>query len=160
MLTVHKKYDAVYKGVLNLVNYVSGGYLNLEKRNPVSVASNLEDHHISPNDYLKKNWANVHESLDSEIAIDCVVNRTLIPKLSNIKVSNKPSSKYLAEIRNKNHDIAKALRSHLMDVELITGDYDAMYDYFLSERAGAIFSAMDENVTAMRTSILKQFGMS
>jgi hypothetical protein len=26
--------------------------------------------------YLKKNWAVVHQTLDSEVAIDCVVNRT------------------------------------------------------------------------------------
>ena len=35
-----------------------------------------------------------------------------------------------------------------------------MYDYFLAERAGTIFAAIDENVTVMRTSILNQFAMS
>src|ERR1700738_2953044 len=52
LLVIHKKYDAVYKGVLNLVNYETGGYLNLENGNPVSTASSLEDHHIFPYDYL------------------------------------------------------------------------------------------------------------
>ena len=157
LLIIHKKYDAVYKGVLNLVNCATGGYLNLET---VSIASNLEDHHIFPNDYLKKNWAHVHESLDLEIAIDCVINRTLIPKLTNIKVSNKPPSKYLTEVIAKNKDITKALRSHMLNTDLLTGDYDKMYDYFLAERAGTIFAAIDENVTVMRTSILNQFAMS
>ena len=99
LLVIHKKYDAVYKGILNLVSYATGGYLNFENGNPVSVASNLEDHHIFPNDYLRKNWAEVHDSLDSVVAIDCVVNRTLIPKLTNVRVSNKPPSKYLEEIK-------------------------------------------------------------
>jgi hypothetical protein len=160
LLIIHKKYDAVYKGVLNLVNCVSGGYLNLENGNPVSIASNLEDHHIFPNDYLKKNWAHVHESLDSEIAIDCVINRTLIPKLTNIKVSNKPPSKYFGEVKAKNQDITKALRSHMLNIDILTEDYDKMYDYFLAERAAAIFAAIDENVTVMRASILNQFAMS
>jgi hypothetical protein len=47
------------------------------------------------------------------VAIDCVVNRTLIPKLTNIKVSNKPPSKYLGEIKAKNPKISEALQSHM-----------------------------------------------
>jgi len=38
----------------NLINFSTGGYLNLDNNLPVSTASNLEDHHIFPNDYLKK----------------------------------------------------------------------------------------------------------
>jgi hypothetical protein len=93
LLIVHKKYDAVYKGVLNLINFQTGGFLNLENGNLISAASNLEDHHIFPNDYLKKNRATVHDTLDSEVAIDCVLNRTLIQKLTNVRVSNKMPSK-------------------------------------------------------------------
>ena len=109
LLVIHKKYDAVYKGILNLINYDTAGTLNLENGNPVSTASNLEDH-IFPQDYLKKNWSNVREALNSEIAIDCVVNRTLIPKLTNIRVSNKSPSKYLGEIKAKN----MKLRAHFV----------------------------------------------
>jgi hypothetical protein len=54
LLTVHKKYDALYKGVLNLINFDTGGFRNLENNNHVSMISNLEDHHIYPKDYLKK----------------------------------------------------------------------------------------------------------
>jgi len=132
LLVIHKKYDAVYKGILNLVSYATGGYLNFENGNPGSVASNLEDHHIFPNDYLRKNWAEVHDSLDSVVAIDCVVNRTLIPKLTNVRVSNKPPSKYLGEIRARNPNIATPLKSHLLSEELLSGDYDKNYDYFSS----------------------------
>ena len=65
LLVIHKKYDAVYKGILNLVNYDTGGYQNFENGSPVSIASNLEDHHIFPRDYLAKRWKNVHDSLNS-----------------------------------------------------------------------------------------------
>ena len=157
LYVVHKKYDAVYKGVLNLVNYHSGGFLNFENGNPVSIASNLEDHHVFPQDYLKKNWAHVHESLDSEIAIDCVVNRTLIPKLTNVKVSNKPPSTYLSEIKLKNANIAKALRSHMLTDDLLSGDYDENYDYFLEERASAILQAIKTNILEPKAAVLKQF---
>lgn len=157
LLVIHKKYDAVYKGVLNLVNYTTGGYLNFENGNPVSIASTLEDHHIFPNDYLKKNWASVQQTLDSEVAIDCVVNRTLIPKLTNIKVSNKPPSRYLSEIKAKNPNIAKALQSHMLSVDLLSGDYDNNYDYFISERSDAILQAIRINIADPRADTLKQF---
>jgi len=160
LLVIHKKYDAVYKGVLNLVNYVTGGFLNLENGNPVSMASVLEDHHIFPNDYLKKDWANVQTSLDSEVAIDCVVNRTLISKLTNIKVSNKAPSKYLNEIKAKNPEIAKALESHMLHPELLSGEYDKTYDFFILERSDAILKAIDENITQPRIVLLREFASS
>lgn len=160
LLVIHKKYDAVYKGVLNLVNYATGGYLNFENGNPVSIASALEDHHIFPNDYLKKNWAEVNQTLDSEVAIDCVVNRTLIPKLTNIKVSNKAPSKYLAEIRAKNPNILKALQSHMLSGDLLNGDYDKNYDYFISERSDSILKAIRTNITDTRSNVLSEFGLA
>ena len=160
LFIIHKKYDAMYKGVLNLVNYVSGGFLNFENGNPVSMASSLEDHHIFPNDYLRKNWADVQTSLDSEVAIDCVVNRTLIPKLTNVKVSNKAPSRYLSEIKSKNQDIARALGSHMLSAELLNGDLDNNYDYFLEERAEAILGAVRTNITEERASILAEHDIS
>ncbi len=97
-----------------------GGYLNFENGNPVSIASTLEDHHIFPNDYLKKNWASVQNTLDSEVAIDCVVNRTLIPKLTNIKVSNKPPLRDTCwKLKSRILNIEKALHSHMLSTELL-----------------------------------------
>jgi hypothetical protein len=154
-LVIHKKYDAVYKGILNLVSFSTGGYLNFENSNPVSVASNLEDHHIFPNDYLRKNWAEVHDSLDSTVSIDCVINRTLIPKLTNVRVTNKPPSKYLSEIKARNPNISASLKSHLIGEELLTGDYDRNYDYFLEERSEEILRVLRVHVTEARENILK-----
>ena len=158
LLVIHKKYDAVYKGILNLVSYATGGYLNFENGNPVSVASNLEDHHIFPNDYLRKNWAEVHDSLDSVVAIDCVVNRTLIPKLTNVRVSNKPPSKYLGEIKARNPNIATPLKSHLLSEDLLSGDYDKNYDYFLDERSDEILDILRAHVSDARESMLHSSG--
>jgi hypothetical protein len=155
LLTVHKKYDALYKGVLNLINYDTGGLLNLENNNRVSMISNLEDHHIYPKDYLRKNWGSVHQTLDSEIPIDCVINRTLIPKLTNVRVSNKPPSKYLNELATNNVRLNDALLSHLLSHELLTGDYDNAYDFFLDERAGLIMEAINRNILDLRKSLLR-----
>jgi hypothetical protein len=142
------------------VNYATGGFLNFENGNPVSMASTLEDHHIFPNDYLKKDWANVQTTLDSEVAIDCVVNRTLIPKLTNIKVSNKAPSAYLLEIKAKNPNIVKALESHMLPGDLLSGEYDKNYDYFISERSDAILLAIRRYITEARAEVLKQHNLS
>ena len=155
LLSVHKRYDAVYKGILNLVHFDSGGFLNLENNNPVSMMSNLEDHHIYPKDYLRKNWRTVHSSLDDEdISIDCVINRTLIPKLTNVKVSNKTPSSYLNELVAKNQNIETALRSHFLSTELLSGDYDNNYDFFLHDRASLIIDAIDRNVIQQRRKLV------
>ena len=159
-MVIHKKYYSVYKWRLNLINYDTARFLKLENGNPVSTASNLEDHHIFPQDYLKRNWTDVREALDSEIAIDCVVNRTLIQKLTNIRVSNKPPSKYLGEIKAKNANIAVALRSHMMSDDLLCGEYDKNYEFFLVERAEAILSALTRNIMEPRARVLEQFGLS
>ena len=122
---------------------------------PVSMISNLEDHHIYPKDYLRKNWGSVHQTLDSEIPIDCVINRTLIPKLTNVRVSNKPPSKYLNELATNNVRLNDALLSHLLSHELLTGDYDNAYDFFLDERAGFIMEAINRNILDLRKSLLR-----
>lgn len=160
LLVIHKKYDALYKGVLNLISFNTRGFLNLENGNPASVASNLEDHHIFPNDYLRKNWSDVHETLDSQIVIDCVVNRTLIPKLTNIKVSNKAPSVYLQELQKQNANLKSALNSHMIDQEVISGDYDKMYDYFLNERASKILAAIVDHVTSPQQDVIKKYSGS
>jgi hypothetical protein len=86
-----------------------------------------------------------------------VVNRTLIPKLTNIRVSNKPPSEYLSEIKTKNPEIATALKSHMLSADLLSGDYDKSYDYFLSERSDAILSAIRTNILEPKEELLKRF---
>jgi hypothetical protein len=158
LLLVRKKYDAVYKGVLNLINFSAGGFLNFDNGDPASHASNLEDHHIFPRDYLRRKWSDVNTNLDPEMGIDCVVNRTLIPKLTNIKVGNKAPSVYLGELMKKNPRLPESFPSHLLSVSLLNGEYDGEYDYFLAERADEILSALRKNVIQARDSFVAQFG--
>jgi hypothetical protein len=96
--------------------------------------------------------------LDSEAAVDCVINRTLIAKLTNIKVSNKPPSKYLSELNEKNPKIAKALDSHLISKEILDGEYDTNYDYYLTERADNIMTVIREHVFQEKEAIVKEHG--
>jgi hypothetical protein len=84
------------------------------------------------------------------MSIDCIINRTLIPKLTNVKVSNKPPSQYLNVLASRNAEFDVALRSHFLSNELLTGDYDNNYDFFLDERAGLIMDAIERNVIEQR----------
>lgn len=144
LLSVSKQYDAAYMGVLNLVHHVSSGLVNWQNGDRLSPASSLEDHHIFPKDYLKKR---ADEGENDPIKwTDCVVNRTLIPKIQNIKIGNKSPSRYLQELKEKNPRIEDALNAHLLPAELVSGLYDDMYEIFLDERADRIVRLIDEIV--------------
>lgn len=132
ILSLTRKGSAVYKGVINLIHYCSNGLMDWNNSSRLSLGSKLEDHHIFPKQYLKENYPN-----DENIYpfIDSVVNRTLIPKLTNIRIGKKAPSQYLKEIREKNKKIGKSLENHLIPTELIEGLYDDFYYDFLEVRA-------------------------
>lgn len=134
LLAIHKKYDALYKGILNFCNFLSGGFRDLQNGNRIIQSSSLEDHHIFPKDYLKRNGGNL-EGIDNQVLVDCVVNRTLVPKITNIKIANKAPSIYIGELSRKNSNIKSALASHLIPEEVLSGAYDADYQKFIDARA-------------------------
>jgi hypothetical protein len=152
--TVHKQYDAVYKGILNLINYNSGGTVGWESGTKISDTDVLDDHHIFPKDYLHKTLKD--PDADTQIEIDCVVNRCLIPKLANIRASNKPPSKYLAELLERNSNLPDALHQHLVPSELIDGTYDELYEVFLEDRGKEMMSVLEEKIFKVRKELLRE----
>jgi hypothetical protein len=158
LYTVNKKYDALYKGVLNFCSYATGGFLNLDSGSPVTSSSMLEDHHIFPKDYLKKNPKLLESAFDGQVLADCVANRTLIPKLTNVKVGNKPPSAYLTDLEQNNPMISKVLGSHLIPTDLLSGAYDDVYQIFLDDRASMIFDKIKSIVFEERAKLVTGFG--
>lgn len=130
-----KKANAIYKGILNIINYSNGGLLNWNNDAKLSLNSTLEDHHIFPKNYLNKVLIN---EADKDL-IDCVANRTLVPKLQNIKISDQAPSEYLKTIQAINPEIGKSLENHLIIRELLDGEYDDEFNFFINLRAEAIF---------------------
>lgn len=155
--TVNRKYDALYRGILNFIHYAGNGLRNLENGNPVTSSSILEDHHIFPKDYLRRNPTLIESSLDGQVLIDCVANRTLIPKLTNIRVSSKAPSVYLGVLSGKNPNISAALESHLIPPDLVTGAYDELYLLFLEDRARLIVQGINELVMRERDVLTSSF---
>ncbi len=148
-----KKANAVYKGILNLINFEKGGLLNWNNDAKLSLNSTLEDHHIFPKNYL-------HNSLTSESEkdlIDCVANRTLVPKIQNIKISDQTPSAYLAEIKVVNTEIEKSLENHLITKELLNGEYDKEFNFFLELRANSIFELVKNHIIEPKEKIKEEF---
>ena len=148
-----KKANAVYKGILNLINFENSGLLNWNNDAKLSLNSTLEDHHIFPRNYL-------NQELVTEVEkdlIDCVANRTLIPKIQNIKISDQTPSQYLQEIKNTNPEIEKSLENHLITKELLSGEYDKEYSFFVELRANAIFEVIKKRLIDPRDSIREEF---
>lgn len=73
---------------------------------PVIEGLGVDDHHVFPRSYLRKHG---HRS-----AVDSVLNHTLIDRLTNIRVSDKAPSVYLAEMEAELGAAAvrRILRSH------------------------------------------------
>jgi len=131
-----KQYSAIYKGVLNLVNYKSGGLVDWRNNDKLNFNAKVDDHHIFPRNYLDKFRANNSEVDDD--TINCVLNRALIPKIMNIQIGDKKPSVYLNEIRKSNPKLRDSLMSHLVPPKILDGDYDELYPIFLSDRGEEI----------------------
>jgi hypothetical protein len=156
ILSLVKKQSAIYKGVLNLLNYRAGGLIDWNNTSRLSFNSRLEDHHIFPSGYLRDKYKDNEELLEY---VDCVANRTLIPKLTNIKIGKKPPSVYLTELRSKNPRIIESLENHSIPnpKDFVDGLYDDFYADFLDERAEALFQLVQKHILDVQTEIETEF---
>ena len=132
--------SSIYKGIINLINYNSGGLREWKHGGFISSEDKLEDHHIFPVRYL--------QSLngDDEIDIDCVANKTLIPKIPNIKIGKRKPGDYLQEIQSSNPKLDETLKYHLIPSKIISGYYDDKYNEFLADRSKLIFEQINKHV--------------
>jgi hypothetical protein len=138
----NRKGNAIYQGILNLIHYHSKGLIGWENTNKLNFNDNkLEDHHIFPINYIKSKYKSDYEAISKA---ESVVNRTLIPKISNIRISDKSPSKYLEELRLKNSDIELSLINHSIPKEILQTDFDDFYTIILEERAKLLYSLIEK----------------
>jgi hypothetical protein len=136
-----KKSSAVYKGILTFINYVSGGLTDWKSNSRISFNEKVDDHHIFPKAYLQENI-----SEDDMDFIDCVVNRTLIPKITNIKISKDAPDLYLNKLYLTNNKLKDSLIRHMIPIEIIDGDYNEFFSVFIEDRAKNIFESIKTHV--------------
>ena len=74
----------------------------------------MDDHHIFPKGFVAK-AKQYRDDFQLQELVDCVANRTLVPKNTNLQIGSKSPSKYFLTMNGKNPELAKALRTHLID---------------------------------------------
>lgn len=129
-------------------------FLNIENSAVVSTRESIEVHHLFPSNYLKVTFGETSEEYDFS---DSVLNKILINKISNIKISNKAPGIYLSEIKSNvpNPDIKNSLKSHYIGEteSLIDGEFDLKYIDFLKIRYSEIEPLLDE-LSATRNNLI------
>jgi hypothetical protein len=76
--------------------------------------------------------------------MDCVVNRTLIPKNLNIIIGKRPPCEYLAELKKVNSKLEASLQDHLVPPELTCdATWNGRFREFLDTRAKEIMSLIE-----------------
>jgi hypothetical protein len=156
-----KKSSAIYRGILNLLGYAAQGLRDWNSTHKIDITMSLEDHHIYPRAYITGGppMEDITRA-EAEQVVDCVVNRTLIPKLLNIQVGKKGPTEYLAEIKNKNKYLEDCLPSHLIPVDMISDEtWNCLFKLFLEERAQRIFSLIERYTTDQATEISARYGI-
>ena len=81
----------------------------------------------------------------------------MIPKIQNIKISDQTPSAYLTEIKKQNPEIEKSLENHLITTELLNGEYDKEFNFFLELRANAIFNIIQKRIIEPKDKIKEEF---
>jgi len=124
---------ALYRGCIALIlrsqarDFHSGNRITasmvLEKK--------IDDHHVFPRGYLADSGEDVTATLR-----DCVLNRTLIDKETNIRIGKKAPAVYLAEIEAElgAERLDKVLESHLLPGGGDSSLREGRFSDFLDER--------------------------
>lgn len=138
-----RRASLTYRGVLNLLAYAAGGLHDWSSTQRIGLTTtDLDDHHIFPRAYVASRPELDIDGDEAEQLVDCVANRTLIPKLLNIKIGRRPPHDYLAELKaTKNPQLTTSLASHLVPESLLTDPaYNGFFGSFVEERAQRIFA--------------------
>jgi DNA-binding NarL/FixJ family response regulator len=108
-------------------------------------AGRIDDHHVFPRGYLRSVAKGDHP--------DSVLNHCLIDRATNIRITNRAPSAYLAEIRAElGATVDEVLRSHGLpvgaDSPLLTDDFDVFLDWREQALQEALASATGKAVAS------------
>jgi hypothetical protein len=158
-----RRASLTYRGVLNLVAFAAGGLQDWSSTQRIGITTtDLDDHHIYPRAYITSRPELDIDSDQAEQFVDCVANRTLIPKLLNIRIGRRAPHSYLSELKEtKNPQLAVSLRSHLVPPEILTDEsWNSFFGLFIEQRAKAIFDLIDRYAIAPLAEMEATYGIS
>ncbi len=167
-----RRASLTYRGVLNLIAYAAGGLHDWGSTHRISLktaalddqrrTSILDDHHIYPSAYISSRPELDIDNDEAEQLVDCVANRTLIPKNLNIRIGRRPPYDYLHELQQtRTPQIAICLGSHLVPTELLTDpSRNGFFGLFLEERARRIFGLIEHYAISPLSEMAATYGMA
>ena len=132
----------VYRGVISLI--LSENARDFHTAQKITAASvqkeKIDDHHIFP-----KAWLSASKDPDRKL-VDCVLNRTLIDRITNILIGKRPPSEYLREIAKTvgASQVAEILSSHVLPNSSDSGLWKDSFGQFLQERQELLGSRIRE----------------
>lgn len=122
---------AVYRGTIGLVlrNQPLDFHTAKQITSDLMVEQGIDDHHIFPQAYLAAARPDVPARLR-----DCVLNRTLIDRVTNIRIGKRPPSGYLGEMFDAmGTQLGPLLASHIlpdgMAGPLMQDDFEGFLDW-------------------------------
>ena len=154
-----KRASATYRGILNLIGYAAQGLKDWNSAQKIDISMRLEDHHVYPRAYIASGPELDMDQAEAEQLVDCVANRTLIPKLLNLRIGKRPPGDYLAEKHKKNAALASCLATHLIPPAMLTeSTWNACFSVFLDERATAIFTLIERYAILPAAEMTARYG--
>lgn len=134
-----KRTSGIYRGVLNLIGYAIHGLRDWRSTQKIDADKALDDHHIFPRAYIASEPKLDIDSSEATQLVDCVVNRTLIPKNLNITIGKRPPQSYLSDLKKLNPKLTESLQDHLVPPEMVSdASWNEKFREFLDMRANRI----------------------
>jgi hypothetical protein len=147
LLIYTKRAGAIYRGVLNLIGYAIQGLRDWRSTQRIDPDKDLDDHHIYPRAYIASKPDLDFDAGEAVQLMDCVVNRTLIPRNLNITIGKRPPQLYLGDLKKHNPKLEASLQDHLIPPELVTDPaWNTQFRKFLETRARSIMGLIERFV--------------
>jgi hypothetical protein len=133
---------AIYRGCIALILRNEARDLHTGKRITANMIqeNKIDDHHVFPQGYIAEKLPKVNNLLR-----DCILNRTLIDKATNIRIWKRSPSDYLSEIATEIGDkFAQMISSHLLpdskESPLLNDDFET----FINQREKKFWQKIQE----------------
>jgi hypothetical protein len=133
---------SIYRGTICLILGMGGGARDFHSQAVITGKlmgdEGIDDHHVFPASFLEKK-----KGIATSRARDCVLNRTLIDRTTNQMISDRPPSKYLADMRKTpGFPFDAVLKSHCLPTGTTSPFWSDDYDRFLAWREKRLWEAI------------------
>ncbi len=159
LLETSARQRAVYRGTICLM--LRRGTRDFYSNEPLSLEvirkNNVDDHHIFPNAYLER------KGVEKKLR-DCVLNHTLIDRVTNQSISDRSPQSYLADIRKEwqahrgEDKFKELLDSHLLPLRPRIPVMDGRFRCLPHWRQDILWQEMQKVTEFTRPIIMTKYG--